>query len=68
VSAPETVPRLALTITEAATATGYSDDVIRAALGRGELVPRYGTKSKPVIPVTELQRWLDSLPTERWAS
>lgn len=60
--------RLALTITEAADATGYSDDVIRAALGRGELTPRYGTKSKPVITIVELTRWLESLPTERWAS
>jgi hypothetical protein len=65
-SATDEKYRLALTITEAAQATGYSDDVIRAALGRGELTPRYGTKSKPVIPTDELKRWLNSLPTERW--
>lgn len=60
-----TVTRLALTYDEAAAAVGYSKHVIRDAIDRGELAPSYGAKTKPVIRVTELQRWLDTLPTER---
>lgn len=59
------VPRLALTYEEAAVAVGYSKTTIRQAIERGELVPSYGTKAKPVVRITELQRWLDTLPTER---
>lgn len=59
---------LALTIRDAALAVGYSDDVIRAAIGRGELTARYATSTKPVIEVDELKRWLKTSPTERWAS
>lgn len=60
-----TVPRLALTYDEAALAVGYSKETLRQAIDRGELVPSYGTRTKPVLRVTELQRWLDTLPTER---
>jgi hypothetical protein len=61
------VTKLALTIAEAAEAVGYSDDVIRAAMKRGELQASYAN-TKPVIRVTELTRWLESLPSERGAS
>lgn len=56
--------KLALTIAEAAEAVAYSDDVIRLAIKRGDLQASYAN-SKPVIRVTELERWLDALPTER---
>lgn len=59
---------LSLTIRDAALAVGLSDDVIRAAISRGELTARYLTATKPVIEVTELTRWLKASPTERWAS
>lgn len=55
--------KLAYTISEAAEAVSYSDDVIRLALKRGELRASYAN-SKPVIAAAELQRWLDSLPSE----
>jgi DNA-binding XRE family transcriptional regulator len=61
------VPRLALTYDEAAAAVGYSKQVIRAAIEHGDLVPSYGTRSKPVIRIAELERWLETLPTERRA-
>lgn len=44
------VPRVALSINEAAEAVGYSDKVIRQAIATGDLIARYGTGSKPVIP------------------
>lgn len=58
------IGNLAYSINDAARVVGYSDDVIRAALRRGDLRGRYGTRTKPVIEATELERWLASLPTE----
>jgi len=55
--------RLAYTIEEAAEATGYSKDTIRAAIRNHDMTARYAN-SKPVILATELQEWLASLPTE----
>lgn len=54
--------KLALDMHEAAAASGYSVYVLNLAHSRGELVKRYAN-SKPVILVTELQAWLESLPT-----
>jgi excisionase family DNA binding protein len=58
-----TVTKLAYTIAEAAEATGYSEKTIRRAIDAGDLVVRYGTKTKPVVKADELEAWLDSLPT-----
>lgn len=58
------VPRVALSITEAAEAVGYSDKTIRQAIASGELVARYGTGSKPVIRIADLDAWLLALPTQ----
>jgi excisionase family DNA binding protein len=55
--------KLAFTIEEAAEATGYSKDTIRAAIRNHELIARYAN-TKPVVMATELQDWLTSLPTE----
>ncbi len=57
--------KLALTYLEAADACGYSLKVIREAVDRGDLKPSYGTRTKPVLRVAELDRWLESLPAER---
>lgn len=54
--------RLALTLEESAEACGYSKSTIQVAIERNELVPSYAN-SKPVVMVTELQRWLESLPS-----
>lgn len=55
--------KLALTLDEAAEASGYSRRVIQIAIARHELIPSYAN-SKPVIRVAELDRWLESLPSE----
>lgn len=58
-----TTQKLAYNIEEAAEATGYSVDTIRRAIRNHELVARYAN-SKPVVLVSELTEWLESLPTE----
>ena len=55
--------KLSYSIEEAAEATGYSTDTIRRALRSSDLVARYAN-SKPTILATELQGWLEALPTE----
>lgn len=55
--------KLALSIEEAAEATGYSTDTIRRAIRNSDLTARYAN-SKPVILTAELQEWLAALPTE----
>lgn len=59
-----TATKLAYSLEEAAEATGYGQTTLKVAIRRGELVARYAN-AKPVIPATELQDWLDSLPKER---
>lgn len=54
--------KLALSVREAADATGYSHDVISRAIKSNDLIARYAN-SKPVIQVTELEKWLQNLPT-----
>ena len=57
----------AFTLQEAADSTGLGISTISAALRAGELTASYGgpKKSKPVIRSAELDRWLESLPTEK---
>lgn len=55
--------KLAFNFEEAAEATGYSVDTIRRAVRNSELTARYAN-SKPVVLVTELNEWLNALPTE----
>lgn len=57
------VPRLALTIPEAAASVGYSLEGLRQQIRAGYLVPSYAN-SKPVVMVDELKRWLTALPAE----
>lgn len=56
--------KLAYTFEEAAEMVGYSAQVLRRAAADGLLIVRYGSSSKPVIRHSELEAWLDSLPTE----
>jgi hypothetical protein len=56
-------PVLALPLPAAASAAGYSVDVLRLAITRGDLTARYAN-SKPVIRVADLDQWLANLPTE----
>lgn len=55
--------KIALSIDEAAEATGYSTDTIRRAIRNSDLTARYAN-SKPVILTSELTDWLQALPTE----
>jgi len=55
--------QLAYNFEQAATATGYSVDTIRRAVRNNELTARYAN-SKPVILASELESWLEALPTE----
>jgi len=58
-----TKKKLAYTYEEAAEAIGVSITSIRRIVDRGDLVARYPTK-KPVILATELEDYLEGLPTE----
>lgn len=54
---------LALSIPEAAAMIGVSSTALRRLIDAGEIIPRY-PNSRPVVPVAELQAWLDRAPTE----
>ena len=56
-------PKLALDYKDASAATGYSATALRMAVARGDLNASHAN-SKPVFLVTELQRWLETLPPE----
>jgi hypothetical protein len=56
--------RLAYSIDDAATAVGYSADTIRREVDKGNLSVRYANR-KPIILRSELEAWLESLPSER---
>lgn len=56
-------PKLALSIKELAAASGYGETTIRSAIDDGDIVVRYGTKTKPIIETTEALAWIRSLPT-----
>lgn len=55
--------KLSYSIEEAAAATGYSTDSIRKAIRNNDLCVKYAN-SKPIILATELQEWLEALPSE----
>lgn len=59
--------RVSYTLADAVTATGISEDTIRAAVADGSLVAHYvGAKAtKPVFRAVELDEWVESLPTVR---
>jgi hypothetical protein len=55
--------KLAYSIEEAAVATSYSTDTIRRAIRKNDLSVKYAN-SKPVILASELESWLNALPSE----
>ena len=58
-----TITAVAYNVKDAASVAGVSQDVIRAAIKRGDLIAHYPT-SRPVILRAELEEWLKSTPTE----
>lgn len=56
--------KLAYSIEEAAAATSYSTDTIRRAIRNNDLSVKYAN-SKPVILASELESWLNALPSTR---
>ncbi|MFF9565775.1 hypothetical protein ACF1AJ_20670 [Leifsonia sp. NPDC014704] len=54
---------IALSIPDAAAATGYSETVLKAAIARGDLAPHY-ENTKGVLLAEDLVEWVKSLPTE----
>ena len=56
--------KLAYSIEEAAVATSYSTDTIRRAIKNNDLSVKYAN-SKPVILASELEAWLNALPSTR---
>lgn len=56
--------KLSFSIEEAAVATGYSTDTIRRAIRNNDLSVKYAN-SKPVILASELESWLNALPSTR---
>ena len=56
--------KLAYTIPEIAEAVGLSVSSIRDAITTGELRPKYPNR-KPIIPIAEAQRWIESLSDEK---
>ncbi|MFK0042057.1 helix-turn-helix domain-containing protein [Paenarthrobacter sp. NPDC090517] len=55
--------KLAYTYQEAANSVGVSVRTLQRLVERGELAVKY-IGSKPVIRASELDAWLDSLPSE----
>jgi len=55
--------KYALNIKNAAEYADVSRDVISAAIKTGDLIAHYPT-SRPVIKVSELEKWIDHTPTE----
>ncbi len=57
--------KIAYTLQEAATATGVSTTLIRAAVRRHDLPASYAG-TKPLFTPEALRAWIDSLPPEPW--
>lgn len=57
-------PAISMNIRQAAEATGVSVEIIRRAIEKGDLVPRYPS-ARPVLMTEEVRDWVDSRPTER---
>ena len=55
--------KLAFTIPEAAAVASVGESVLRRAIKSGDLPQRYPS-TRPVILASDLDNWLESLPTE----
>jgi hypothetical protein len=56
--------KLSFTIPEAADVTSIGETTLKAAIDRGDLLKRYPS-GRPVVLATDLQSYLESLPTEK---
>jgi hypothetical protein len=63
VSAKHEDAKKAYTIPEAAKVASVGESTLKAATDRGDLPKRYPS-SRPVILASDLDKWLESLPTE----
>jgi hypothetical protein len=57
--------KLAYSIPNFARAVDLSETTVREAINKGDLIPAYPAKKKPIITVDEGKRWLTALPIER---
>jgi hypothetical protein len=57
------VPRISLNYDDAAKAVGVSRSTLKMAVARGDLTPSY-QNTKPLFLISELQRWVESLPND----
>jgi hypothetical protein len=57
--------KLAYSIPNFAKAVDLSETTVKLAITRGELIPSYPAKMKPIITREEGLRWLRSLRNER---
>lgn len=62
--APIKAPPIAYTVQGAAEAIGRGPDVIRDAIRRGDITPRY-PDSRLLIGHAELLDWFDNLPVDK---
>lgn len=58
-----TLSKKGYTIPEAAAVASVGESTLRAAIKRGDLPQRYPS-TRPVILASDLDNWLESLPTE----
>ena len=56
--------KLAYTYDQAAAAVGVSARTLRELVARGDLAVKY-VGSKPLILASDLEAWLEALPSER---
>lgn len=56
--------KIAYTVQEAADACGVSEQVVRRAVGKGDLTFHYPT-SRPVLLAEDLRDWIATAPVER---
>jgi hypothetical protein len=57
--------KLAYSIPNFAKAVDLSETTVREAINKGDLIPSYPARKKPIIPTDEAKRWLAALPVER---
>jgi hypothetical protein len=56
-------PKKAYTLVEAARVASVGESTLRAAMDRGDLPKRFPS-TRPVVLASDLDKWLESLPTE----
>lgn len=62
-TAPGSAGKKAFTIPQAAEVASVGESTLKAAIDRGDLPRRYPS-TRPVILASDLDKWLESLPTD----